>query len=157
MNWSGKIGTWLSSRPIQLLCRLTLGTLFVYASLDKIVRPREFALILTNYRLLPSILVPGVALFLPWLELTAGFFLISGLYARSAALWLSGLLMLFMLILGISALRGLNFDCGCFSTLGGEPEPPLLFVLRDLLFLVLGAVVVVFGKKGEDPVPDCKK
>jgi len=136
----------LSSPWLQALCRLALGGVFIYASLDKIAHPREFAAIIANYAILPDFLVTMPALVLPWLELFAGLCLVSGVWARSAALWLSLLLLLFILALGINALRGISMSCGCFSTSAADTESAYVLIFRDLLILVPGLVIVFFGR-----------
>ena len=39
--------------PLVILCRLVLGGVFIYASLDKIAHPAEFAKAIGNYHVLP--------------------------------------------------------------------------------------------------------
>lgn len=137
----------LSSAPLQTLCRLVLGGIFIYASLDKIANPREFALIIANYAILPDWLVTLPALVLPWLELVAGLCLVAGLWTRSSALLLSLLLLLFMAALGFNALRGIDLSCGCFSTSAADKEKAWILILRDLLILIPGLLLVFFHQE----------
>ena len=44
---------WLDNRWLELACRLLLGGIFVYASIDKIIYPVEFAKVVYNYQILP--------------------------------------------------------------------------------------------------------
>jgi len=150
MPSKNKLRRILSSAWLQTLCRLALGAIFIYASLDKIAHPREFAAIIANYAILPDFLVTLPALVLPWLELFAGLCLVSGVWARSAALWLSLLLLLFILALGINALRGISMSCGCFSTSAADTESAYVLILRDLLILIPGLIIVFFGRERED-------
>lgn len=117
-----KFLSFLSKTPIQLLSRLVLGGLFIYASLDKIAHPEDFAKIISNYQLLPQFLINIFAVVLPWVEMISGLLLIFGRFTRSAAIVLSGLLLVFMVAIGISTIRGLDVSCGCFSTTYSEPE-----------------------------------
>jgi uncharacterized membrane protein YphA (DoxX/SURF4 family) len=151
----GKLKGILSSPPLQVLCRLALGGIFIYASLDKIAHPMEFARIIANYAILPDFLVTLPALVLPWLELLAGLFLVAGLWTRSSALLLSLLLLAFMAALGFNALRGVSLSCGCFSTSAAERESASVLVLRDLLILAPGLLIVFFGREKGDS-PRCK-
>jgi uncharacterized membrane protein YphA (DoxX/SURF4 family) len=146
MLWQNKITLILSSRPLQLLARLVLGGIFIYASLDKIVHPQEFARIVANYGILPDFLVTLPALVLPWLELVAGLCLVSGLWARSAAFLLSLLLLAFILALGVNAIRGIDVSCGCFSTSASDTENAYVLIFRDLLILLPGLVIIFFGR-----------
>ena len=57
--------------PVVILCRIVLGGVFIYASIDKIMHPEEFAKAIGNYHVLPFGLENLLALTLPWLELIA--------------------------------------------------------------------------------------
>jgi uncharacterized membrane protein YphA (DoxX/SURF4 family) len=150
MLWTDKIKSVLSSRPLQVLARLVLGGIFIYASLDKITQPLEFAKIIKNYQILPDFLITLPALILPWLELFAGICLVSGFCGRSAALLLTFLLFLFIIALGVNAFRGIDVSCGCFSTSASDTENPLLLILRDLLILLPGLVIIFFSRENKD-------
>ena len=145
-----KLKNFLGSMPLQVLARLVLGGIFIYASLDKIAQPLQFAKIIENYKILPLSLITLPALILPWLELFAGFLLISGLWTRSAALLLSLLLLAFILALGVNAFRGIDVSCGCFSTSASDTENPLVLILRDLLILLPGLVIIFFNRENKD-------
>jgi uncharacterized membrane protein YphA (DoxX/SURF4 family) len=140
----------LASAPLQALCRLALGGIFVYASLDKIAHPGEFAKIIANYAILPDFLVTLPALVLPWVELVAGLCLVAGLWRRSAALLLSLLLLVFMAALGFNAVRGIDVSCGCFSTSAADTENAWVLIFRDLLMLLPGLIILFFGREKGD-------
>lgn len=142
-----KVKKILAAPPLQIVARLILGGLFIYASLDKIANPMLFARVIESYKLLPLSLVTLPALILPWVELFAGICLLSGIFVRSAAMLLSSLLLLFILALGVSALRGLEISCGCFSTKLGESENIPLLIVRDLLMLIPAWVILFFGNE----------
>lgn len=140
----------LSSKPLQMLFRMVLGGIFIYASLDKIVQPLEFAKIIKNYQILPDFLITLPALALPWLEFLAGFCLVAGLWKRSAAWLLSLLLLAFILALGVNAVRGIDVSCGCFSTSASDTENAWVLIFRDLLILLPGLVIVFFGRENKE-------
>lgn len=154
MKWNARIAALLASAPLQVLCRLALGGIFIYASLDKIAHPRAFAEIVANYAILPDWLVTLPALALPWLELLAGLLLVAGIWTRSAAAVLSLLLLAFMLVLAFNALRGIDLSCGCFSTSAADKENAWVLVGRDLLILLPGIVILLFGREKEAADPD---
>jgi putative oxidoreductase len=149
MLWPDKIKSVLSSRTLQILARLVLGGIFIYASLDKIGHPLEFAKIINNYQILPGFLVTLPALVLPWLELLAGVLLIAGFWTRSAAWLLSSLLLAFILVLGVNAVRGIDVSCGCFSTSATDTENAFVLVFRDLLMLLPGLVIILFNRENK--------
>jgi len=142
-----KIARILSARPLQVLARLFLGGIFIYASLNKIAHPQEFARIVANYGILPDFLVTLPALVLPWLELIAGLCLVSGLWVRSAATLLSLLLLVFILALGFNAARGISLSCGCFSSSVADKENIYVLIFRDLLFLLPGLLIIFFHRE----------
>lgn len=152
-----KIVNFLSSLPVQVLSSFILGGLFIYASIDKIVHPHAFAKIIYNYQLMPDIFIYFMAVTLPWVEMIAGFALVAGIYRRASAIILSALLVIFSVAISINLIRGLNFDCGCFSTLTTEGgSDPVGLLLRDLLILIPGLIISFFYRpfsKKQNPLP----
>jgi putative oxidoreductase len=106
----------IGNRFFLLAIRLVLGFLFVFASIEKIAQPEEFAKAITNYHLLPIVTVNVFAIVLPWVELFAGLLLLFGLLVRGSSLLLTLLLCVFALAISISIARGLDISCGCFGT-----------------------------------------
>ncbi len=140
----------LSSLPVQVLCRVILGGVFIYASIDKILHPQAFAKIIHNYRLVPDLLVTFPAIILPWLEMISGLFLLAGIFSRASALVLSAMLLMFGTAITINLVRGITFDCGCFSTVTTTAgSDPLGLLVRDILLLIPGLVVIFFYKDKE--------
>jgi hypothetical protein len=134
-----------SNSWIELAARWILGLTFIYASYHKIVLPGDFAKIVYGYDLFPEIFINLIAIVIPFLELIAGFALIIGLYPRSAAIILNGLLLVFIAVLAINLIRGHEFDCGCFSAaLSGYINSPKVTLLRDVIYFVLGMQIVLF-------------
>ena len=136
-----KIKKLIGNKYFVLICRIILGAVFIYASVDKIINPEAFAAILSNYKLLPDFFIYAPALLLPWIELVAGSFLIAGIFIRGSSFILNGLLIVFIIAITINLARGINFDCGCFSTLTGTGSNVYFLLLRDLLLLIPGSVV----------------
>ncbi len=52
---------------LQLLVRIVLGGILVYASWHKIADPPDFAKIIYNYRLFPESSIHMLAVFVPWI------------------------------------------------------------------------------------------
>ena len=61
---------------IALLCRVILGIVLIYASIDKIIDPVSFSDSIDNYHISPYILNNIAALIIPWIELLIGLCLI---------------------------------------------------------------------------------
>jgi len=100
----------------QLILRLLLGGLFLYASLDKIADPPAFARIVYQWQVLGAVPSNLVAVILPWLEALAGVLLLAGIWRREAALVVALLLVVFMAAAGSVMARGIDVEnCGCTS------------------------------------------
>ena len=103
----------LSSRWTDRAIRWGLGLIFIYAGGSKLLAPKAFARVISGYDLVPDPLLPVVAIGLPALELLAGVGLIFKI--RGSLSVISGLLLLFMAILGYGIWQDLDVDCGCFT------------------------------------------
>ena len=137
-------------RPEKLLlpARLLLGAVFVYAAWGKIMDPGGFAEVVFKYQLLPTDLVNLAALTLPWVELTAGLLAISGRWTFASVAVLAALLLVFSSAVGFNLARGLDFQCGCFSTAADVREAGRLTLARSLgLFLVAAFCLWAAGRR----------
>ena len=131
-----------------LVARVFLGFLFLYASIEKILYPGAFAEIVYNYRILPDEMIHATAVVLPWLELLVGLFLILDIWLAGAVLVVNALFMVFLAAMAFNLARGLDIDCGCFSS-DGPPAPMLYYLGRDAFFFLLslltGFLVLLAG------------
>lgn len=136
-------------RIIGNLARILLGSVFVYASIDKMAFPGEFTLIIKSYRVLPEDIVPIIALVSPWMEMLLGAFLISGIFMKVTSRIALVILLIFLFVICARALTGEVGDCGCFGESSFlSTSNTGLMILRDLLFLGL-AVLVLLSTKGK--------
>jgi putative oxidoreductase len=134
----------ITSEYLSLLLRFFIGIMFIYASMTKIPYPAEFAKNVEAYRILPYWSVNVVAVFLPWMELSCGLFLIVGLVTRASAAVLTVVLALFTLALLINVLRGSPITCGCFESAGEQISWYDIF--RDLLMVLMTAQIAFFDR-----------
>ena len=129
--------------PIILVCRIVLGGIFIYASLDKIAHPAEFAKAIGNYHVLPFGLENLLALTLPWLELLAGVALITGVMVDGAAIMVIIMNIVFIFAISQALARGISIECGCFSvTTEGGDNIGLQTIIRDIGYLIMGFIVL---------------
>jgi putative oxidoreductase len=137
----------LQNNWAELAARVLLGGVFVYSSYHKIIAPAEFARIVYGYQLFPAISINLIAVILPFLELYAGMALLLGIYPRSAALIVNGMLIGFIFAITVNLIRGVEFDCGCFS-LGrtGHTGYTVQLLIRDLFFFIMGLHVIFFNQ-----------
>jgi len=134
-------------RIIYLLLRLALGGIFIYASLDKILHPAAFAEIIFNYQILPGALINLTAIVLPWLELVIGLLLVFGIFMPGAAALTGLLLTVFWASLLFNLARGLDIDCGCFSTQSAGSASMAWHFIRDSVFLIMGLALFILVLK----------
>lgn len=124
-------------RYTTLVCRILLGGILIFASWDKIHHPHLFARMVADYQLLPPLLVNPLALILPWLEVITGTMLILGIWIPATATLTAGMMLVFIIGMVQALLRGLDMDCGCFSTTSGTDPITVQRILLDVLFLFM--------------------
>lgn len=127
----------LKNEWLSLIFRLIVGAVFIYASLDKIMYPEAFAKAVSNYRILPGSLINIVALFLPWLELLTGAALILGTKVEGASFIISGMLVVFLIAVTATLIRGISIDCGCFTSSSAGRKAGWGLLIQDTLLLLL--------------------
>lgn len=146
-------------RPFLVFVQVLLGVIFIISASSKLFSPEKLAIVLESYRILPAFLIPIAAVVMPWVELFAGAMLVTGTLPSSGALVIIGMNLFFIPALSYRALFlarqlgislfGVDFDCGC----GLGENFAWVLILRDLGFLMMGAVVMVMavrvGKKRE--------
>ena len=127
----------IRNRFVLFVFRLIVGGLFIYAGVLKIADPLGFAQDIQNYRLVPAgHRASSTALILPWLEILAGAALVAGLFKRTSAGLISLMLVVFIVLVAVTMVRGLDVDCGCFGALSRKADWRL--ILEDALVLVHG-------------------
>jgi uncharacterized membrane protein YphA (DoxX/SURF4 family) len=134
----------LISKWINIIIRIILGGLFIYAAIPKILNPLEFALTVENYQIISPILSHYSALFLPWLELYCGILIIINQWTKYASLILAILLLIFIAALISVIIRGLEIDCGCFAVGGGQNAVSIKRVFEDFILLAMSIYLIFF-------------
>ncbi len=133
---------------VELLLRWILGAVFITASFHKIIDPAAFAKIIYGYKLFPSEVINFFAILLPIIELTCGIALVLGVWPRSAAIIINGMLLAFIIAISTNLIRGHEFDCGCFSF--GDGQQTLTgfdLLIRDLFWFSTGLFLIFFKQK----------
>jgi len=137
-NDLNSVNKFLQNDYLGLIVRLTIGVIFIYASIDKIGAPAQFARIVYNYHFLPGSLINFFALVMPWIEIICGILLIAGIYKEGSILILDLMIIAFIIAIGVNLFRGINLECGCFSVSSKAKDSALDLLLRDIGLLVLG-------------------
>jgi len=118
---------------ISTVARLGLAVVWAWAARAKILEPDGAVISVRAYRLLPEALVHPVAWGLPFLELAVAVLLAAGVATRLAAATSTGLLLVFIAGIASAWARGLQIDCGCFSTGGVATHVSAAQYLGELL------------------------
>jgi len=126
-----------------LAVRLFVGFVFVFSAITKIASPEDFSQSVYNYKLVPLFFVNIFAIVLPWVELCAGILLIFGISVKENSAILFILLFIFVAAIGISLLRGLDIECGCFGTVDGS-KVGLIKILENFGLLLLTSILIKF-------------
>jgi uncharacterized membrane protein YphA (DoxX/SURF4 family) len=140
----------LSQRSvIALLCRVILGVILVYASIDKIVHPAEFAKAIGNYNVLPFGLENLLGIVLPILELLVGICLVFGIMLDGSAIITAGMMTVFIIALSQAMIRGIDINCGCFKVTveNGGHQVGIRRIIEDFLFLGMSLMVLSRGER----------
>jgi uncharacterized membrane protein YphA (DoxX/SURF4 family) len=127
--------------------RVGLGVLFIWASADKILNPTAFAKIVNNYQILPGEVINVFAIILPWLEFICGLALVAGVFVRPASAWIGWMLVVFLVAVSVALLRGININCGCFSTSSHARTLGVTLLLQDFGILIMAIHAYYFNNR----------
>lgn len=134
----------IHNKYILFAFRVVVGGVFIWAGFIKISDPLGFTQSIIYYRVFPPGMSFFLALVLPWIEIICGFFLIFGVVRQASSFLLSCLLVLFMVLIAVTILRGIDIDCGCFGSLSQKVDYKIILTDSILLFFSLN---IFFQKK----------
>ena len=137
----------IRNKYVLWLFRLVVGGVFIWAGILKILDPLEFAQNIANYRVVSRDISFSLALVLPWLEVLCGILVILGIFRSASSLLLSGMLGVFLVLITVTILRGLDVDCGCFGSIGRHVDYRLLLTDIVLLYMTLNILISSFRSR----------
>lgn len=146
----------LSNKYFQIVLRLIVGGVFVYASMDKLMNQEAFARAIYNYKFLPDVFINVFAIIMPYLELIAGIFLIFGIFQKGSSFIISFLLIIFLISLTQAYARGLDISCGCFSLETVSQKSDILLRIFEDIFLLIGSLII-FIKSNNNSITNIKQ
>jgi putative oxidoreductase len=142
--------SWLRRPWLHDVLAIVVGLVFLYAAHEKIERPEDFARAIYHYQIigpssvLPALLPNLLAVSLPWVEVLVGVLLIRGLWRREAALLTSVMLVVFIVAVAATLVRGIDIEnCGCFSLDANGRAAGLKLILQDLALLAASLVLAL--------------
>jgi len=131
-----KINRGLTERILEILIRLGIGGMFIFASVFKIADPKGFAVLVAQYQFLPHNLVNLWALILPQVEFWFGLALIVTPFVKECVLVILALFACFIIALVWALALDLGITCGCFQIDGAQSKAEAWTALiRDLILL----------------------
>lgn len=131
-----------SNEYFLFIARMVIALVFIYAGAEKISDPKSFSQAIYNYRLFPSEIINLFAIIIPWLELFSGILLLFGICVKENSAIIGTLLFIFIVLILISMIRGLDINCGCFGK--GSPVG-WKKIGENLLMLILCLTLSAFG------------
>ena len=135
----------LLSPKLDLIIRLVIGSFFIYAGFIKLIDPKAFAKVISQYDIVPDSLLPVFAIGLPSVEFLAGLGLV--LNIRGSLMVIFNLLIVFIMVLGYGIFNDMNIDCGCFSNEEINARNSLKQALfRDLFMIVAACYLYVYKR-----------
>lgn len=96
--------------------RYVLAFVLLAAAVPKLFSRSEFERAVANYDLLPLVLVPPFAAWLPRIELGSALALLLGVAVMPVAAVAGMLMLAFAVAVTTNLLRGRRIDCGCYSS-----------------------------------------
>lgn len=105
--------------PLQLIVRLIVAGVFLFAGSQKVFNTLAFAEAIGRYQLLPDWGNLLLASILPAIEIVVAIALLLPRWWRAAALLGIALNSVFAVVLLSAMIRGLSIDCGCFGSTAG--------------------------------------
>lgn len=130
--------------------RLALALVFVAAAPQKILDPSAFAVSVASYLILPDVLVNFTALTLPWLEMIVAILLVCRAWTGPALLLANAMLLAFLAAVTSAYVRGIDLNCGCFSSAPSASEDMIFYIVRDIVFVVIGLTAAWMYRRGHD-------
>jgi putative oxidoreductase len=137
---------------VVLAVSMAMAGIFIYAAIDKIRDPLQFADSVAAFGILPAVFVSLLALALPPFEIACGLLMLAPRTRRIGALAITLLSAVFFTALASAVLRGLTLDCGCFGA--GAPSRPRMWVELVLDMVLFASALFIYLRSITRPSPE---
>jgi uncharacterized membrane protein YphA (DoxX/SURF4 family) len=137
---------YFSNKYLLLIFRLFLGLIFIYSGYIKILDVSGFSNSIYNYKLFPDLSINFFAVVIPWIELVTGLLLGMGISVKENAFIINSLLLIFIIAITISIIRGLDINCGCFGSRTAA-RAGFAKLIENTALLFIGIILMIFDSK----------
>jgi putative oxidoreductase len=127
---------------VVFVLSLALAAVFIYAGVDKVRDPLQFADSVAAFTILPATFINLLALSIPSFEVACGVLLLWSPTRRVGALAVVVISAMFFIALSSALLRGLTLDCGCFGA--GAPSRTRMWLELGLDAMLGGASLLIY-------------
>ena len=121
---------------------LAVAAVFIYAGVDKLRDPLQFADSIAAFAILPAVLINLLAFGLPPFEIACGLLLLGPRTRRVGALAVAVISVIFFTALASALIRGLTLDCGCFGP--GAPSRPRMWLELAVDIVLFSGTLFVY-------------
>ena len=127
-------------RALEMLCRIGIGGMFIFASIFKIQDPHQFAVLVAQYQLFPAFHMEFVnnffALVYPQFEFWFGLAMIVSPFVKESAFAIFWMFVSFIIALSWALWHDLGITCGCFEIEGAADKAETwTSLIRDLILI----------------------
>ena len=127
-------------RALEMLCRIGIGGMFIFASIFKIQDPHQFAVLVTQYQLFPAFHMEFVnnffALVYPQFEFWFGLAMIVSPFVKESAFAIFWMFVSFIIALSWALWHDLGITCGCFEIEGAADKAETwTSLIRDIILI----------------------
>jgi hypothetical protein len=127
-------------RALEMLCRIGIGGMFIFASIFKIQDPHQFATLVAQYQFFSALHVDFVnnffALVYPQFELWFGLAMIFTPFVKESAFAIFWMFVSFIIALAWALWNDLGITCGCFELEGAQDKAEAwTSLIRDLILI----------------------
>jgi uncharacterized membrane protein YphA (DoxX/SURF4 family) len=130
---------------LYYVLRFGLAGVFILAGSLKLRNLPAFAQALSQYQLIPEPFLPWLAVGLPVVEVLAGVGLIFNFRGSLGAI--TGMLIVFLGVLGYAIVNELDIDCGCFTLEEMAERVSVTQAFYRDLFLLAGALFLFWWQR----------
>jgi uncharacterized membrane protein YphA (DoxX/SURF4 family)/peroxiredoxin len=133
---------------LLIILRIGFGLVFVFSGSVKIATLTEFAKALSDFKIIPELLISSVAILIPIIEILIGTAILLGLKTALMSQLAVAMLVVFTAVIVAKLSEGAEISCACFGPLSSAKMSGAT-VGRNMALLCWG--ILVFALAGKRP------